>query len=116
CSDRTRDCLAHCFGAVTSQCGSVLYAPLPAVSRPSGQMEQERKAGGALHGSSDRRTAQPPHEIALPVTWHSASASLRWAPAVQELRRDEGLASLPRARAWHPERSTGAQARGQLAA
>src|SRR3954454_19831660 len=67
-------------------------------------------------GCAWTRWSWPCDEVALPVARHRPVLRLRRALADQDLGRDEGLAPSTGACPRHPQRPSGAQTGGQLAA
>src|SRR3954464_10054667 len=114
--DRARDRIAHRLRAVPGQRRPVLLARCRAVARHRRQVEQYREPRRALDERADRGTPQPEDEVALPVARHRPVLRLRRPLADQDLGRDEGLAPSTGACPRHPQRPSGAQAGGQLAA
>src|SRR3954452_5816496 len=68
--DRARDGVAHRLGPMPGQRGPVLGARSAAVTRPAGQVKQDREPLRALHQGADLRAAQPQDEVPLPVARH----------------------------------------------
>jgi hypothetical protein len=98
--DRTRDCVAHRFGAMSGKRWTIINAWLAAVTCHAGQVKQHGVSRRALDQGPDRRTTQSKDEVPLPMPRNGPSSNVCWAFANQDIRRDERLTSAASACSW----------------